>query len=236
MAQESDARRTTSDATSPGDGKSVTRRRLLNDAAKAAGGVCAGSLLLSLYAETGESKPAEALRPPGALPEPDFLSACVRCGLCVRACPYDTLRLAEFGDKVATGTPYFLAREVPCYMCKDIPCARACPTGALSPGLTDITAARMGLAALIDQENCLAFRIGQQCNICYRACPVRGRAITIERHVKDGYEFQIPTVHAEHCTGCGTCEKSCVLRKAAIKVFPPEMARGELGRNIRGAS
>ena len=25
----------------------------------------------------------------------DFLGACVRCGLCVEACPYDTLKLAR---------------------------------------------------------------------------------------------------------------------------------------------
>ncbi|WP_198151046.1 4Fe-4S binding protein, partial [Hyphomicrobium sulfonivorans] len=35
----------------------------------------------------------------------DFLSACVRCGLCVRACPYDTLKLATLGDPAALGTP-----------------------------------------------------------------------------------------------------------------------------------
>jgi ferredoxin-type protein NapG len=55
--------------------------------------------------------PAQAIRPPGALAEDDFLAACVRCGLCVRDCPYNTLKLARSEDPVATGTPYFTARD-----------------------------------------------------------------------------------------------------------------------------
>ena len=44
--------------------------------------------------------PLQALRPPGARAEPEFLGACVRCGLCVRGCPFDTLKLAAFGEEV----------------------------------------------------------------------------------------------------------------------------------------
>jgi len=40
-------------------------------------------------------------------------------------------------------------------------------------------------------------------------------------------------VHADACTGCGKCEKSCVLEKAAIKVLPRDVARGELGHHYR---
>ena len=29
----------------------------------------------------------------------------------------------------------------------------------------------------------------------------------------------LPTVHSEHCTGCGKCEKACVTEEAAIKVL-----------------
>ena len=34
-------------------------------------------------------------------------------------------------------------------------------------------------------------------------------------------------------TGCGKCEKSCVLEEAAIKVLPLKVARGELGHHYR---
>ena len=212
-----------------------TRRRFLKDAAGVAGGAGLLALGAGMYAKQASALPATAIRPPGALPEPEFLAACVRCGLCVRDCPYDTLKLSDLGDPVATGTPYFHARQVPCEMCEDIPCVKACPTGALDHALTDITKARMGTAVLIDEENCLNF-LGLRCDVCYRVCPVIDEAITLEKQSNprsDRHAMLIPTVHAEHCTGCGMCEKSCVLEEAAIKVLPTKIARGEIGHHYR---
>lgn len=181
---------------------------------------------LGLYAKQSKALPALALRPPGAGAEGDFLGACIRCGLCVRDCPYNTLSLAKPETPVATGTPYFTARQVPCEMCDDIPCVKACPTGALDHGLTDINKAKMGIAVLIDHETCLNF-LGLRCDVCYRVCPAIDKAITLElshnaRTAKHAL-FE-PVVHAEYCTGCGKCEKSCVLTEAAIKVLPVELA------------
>ncbi len=211
------------------------RRRFLREAAGAAGGAGLLALAAGLTATQSQARAAQALRPPGALAEPDFLGACVRCGLCVRDCPYDTLRLGRLGEGVASGTPYFEARQVPCEMCEDISCVKACPTGALDRSLTDIGRAKMGVAVLIDQENCLNF-LGLRCDVCYRVCPVIDKAITLEtRHNprSDRHAMLIPTVHAQDCTGCGKCEKSCVLERAAIKVLPAQVARGELGAHYR---
>ncbi len=211
------------------------RRRFLVDTARTAAAVAALGLGLVLHARSARSLPAEAIRPPGALAEPDFLGACVRCGLCVRDCPYDTLRLAAPGEPVATGSPYFVAREVPCEMCEDIPCVKACPTGALDPGLTDIRAARMGLAVVVDQEACIAFQ-GLRCEVCYNICPVRGRAITLDlRHnPRSGtHALFIPVVHSDACTGCGKCEHACILEQAAIKVLPQRLAKGERQAHYR---
>ena len=211
------------------------RRRFLKEMAGAAGGACMLALGVGLYGSEASARPAAAIRPPGALDEPEFLAACVRCGLCVRDCPFDTLKLAELGDNVATGTPYFEARTVPCEMCDDIPCVAACPTGALDRDLTDIGAARMGLAVLIDQETCLNF-LGLRCDVCYRVCPVIDEAITLElvhNPRSDRHAMLLPTVHSDHCTGCGKCEKSCVLPEAAIKVLPRTLAQGKAAEHYR---
>ena len=109
---------------------SASRRRFLSDAARTAGACAVAGSALAYLARDARALPAEAIRPPGALGEDNFLSACIRCGLCARDCPYDTLKLAELGeDGPATGTPYFTARDIPCEMCDDIPCVAACPTG-----------------------------------------------------------------------------------------------------------
>lgn len=212
-----------------------SRRKFLLDSTRAGGTAALVALGVGLYSRQSVSLPASAIRPPGALDEEDFLGACIRCGLCVRDCPFDTLKLASFGDKVTTGTPYFTAREIPCEMCDDIPCVKACPTGALDHSLQDIDNARMGLAVLIDEENCLNFQ-GLRCDVCYRVCPVIDKAITLEmeHNVRSGkHAMFIPTVHSEHCTGCGKCERACVLEDTAIRVMPLELAKGELGRHYR---
>ncbi|HXE38217.1 MAG TPA: 4Fe-4S binding protein, partial [Azonexus sp.] len=90
----------------------AARRQFLFDSARMACGVGMLGLGLGLYAKQSKALPALALRPPGALPEDEFLGACIRCGLCVRDCPYDTLSLAKPESTVATGTPYFTARAI----------------------------------------------------------------------------------------------------------------------------
>lgn len=213
----------------------AARRRFLVDTARTAGAVALVGLGLGLYARQSSSLPAQVIRPPGARPEADFAGACIRCGLCVRDCPYDILRLAEPGLGMATGTPFFIARETPCEMCDDIPCVRACPTGALDPGLVDIDDARMGLAVLIDQEACIAFQ-GLRCEVCFNVCPLRGQAISIgmrNNPRSDKHALFIPEVHSAACTGCGKCEQACILEKAAIKIMPLQLAKGELGRHYR---
>ncbi len=215
---------------------SSPRRRFFKEMAGVAGSACLLATGVSLYSKQARALPPTAIRPPGALAEDDFLAACIRCGLCVRDCPFDTLVLSELGDGLVTGTPYFEARKIPCEMCDDIPCVVACPTGALDHALTDIEDARMGLAVLIDQETCLNF-LGLRCDVCYRVCPVIDRAITLElmhNPRSDRHAMLLPTVHSEHCTGCGKCERACVLPgESAIKVLPIRLAQGSRAEHYR---
>lgn len=190
---------------------------------------------VGLYARHASALPPVAIRPPGALAEKDFQGACIRCGMCVRDCPYDILNLAKPEEPITTGTPYFVARQLPCEMCDDIPCVKACPTGALDHSLTDIGKSRMGLAVLVDQETCLNF-LGLRCDICYRVCPVIDKAITLDpqHNERTGKHTRfIPVVHSDACTGCGKCEKACPLKVAAIKVFPAALAKGEANEHYQ---
>lgn len=211
----------------------MDRRTLLTGGLRAACGAGVLALLLSIPAHRRAE--AVALRPPGAIDDHDFLSACVRCGLCVRDCPYGTLKLAEPGDGPALGTPFYTGRNVPCEMCENIPCVVACPTGALDKTLTDIKDAKMGVAVLVGHETCLNY-LGLRCDVCYRVCPLTNQAITLEMHHNERtgkHAFLLPVVHTDKCTGCGKCEKACVLDEAAIKVLPHAQAVGQLGKHYR---
>ncbi|MEY4591418.1 MAG: quinol dehydrogenase periplasmic component [Pseudomonadota bacterium] len=215
--------------------KGSSRRQFMADSARMACGVGMLGLGLGLYARHAKALPPAAIRPPGALPEVDFSAACIRCGMCVRDCPYDVLQLAKPEEPMATGTPYFVARQTPCEMCDDIPCIKACPTGALDHSLHEIEKAKMGVAVLVDHETCLNF-LGLRCDICYRVCPVIDEAITLEPQSNERtgkHALFIPVVHSDRCTGCGKCEKSCPTEVASIKVLPSYMAKGALSAHYR---
>ncbi|NVJ52232.1 MAG: ferredoxin-type protein NapG [Campylobacteraceae bacterium] len=211
------------------------RRRFFLNIARAFGLATLGALTWSAYVDEVTASEL-TLRPPAALDEEDFLKTCIKCGMCVEACPYDTLKLAKPGDNKPLGTPYFTPRDIPCYMCPDIPCVPVCPTDALDitkvskNNKLDINMADMGVA-VVDSKNCIAFW-GIQCDACYRACPILGEAITIEytKNERTGkHAFMKPVVNSDYCTGCGLCEKACVTEKASIFVLPREVALGKAG-------
>lgn len=58
--------------------------------------------------------------------------------------------------------------------------------------------------------------------------------LELERNTRTGKHARfLPTVHSDACTGCGKCEKVCVLEQPAIKVLPLSLAKGELGHHYR---
>jgi len=214
-------------------GPTTSRRDFLTRTVQGVALAASGGLLWSYLLQQQANAAAYALRPPGARPVDEFNAQCIKCGLCVRACPYDTLRLARTGETLPIGTPHFIPRDIPCYMCTDIPCMHACPTGALDPALARIEDARMGLA-VIDIEHCLSWQ-GLRCEICHRECPITDKAISVEHHPRriSKHAMFVPVVHSEACTGCGVCEKACPTDKAAIRVVRPELVQGEIGHHYR---
>jgi ferredoxin-type protein NapG len=228
---------------------SNNRRKFFATTFQSVGLTALGGLLWSGYSDAVKAS-SLVLRPPAALPEADFLKACIKCGLCAEACVNrdsnknsdgtkreGTLKMAKGGDHQVIGTPYFIPTEVPCYMCDDVPCVPVCPTGALDMKSIlnekeelDINKARMGLA-VVHKESCISYW-GIQCDACYRACPLQGEAIVIEHHKNERtgkHAFLLPIVHSDVCTGCGLCEQACVTEKPAIFVLPIDKATGKAG-------
>ena len=91
-------------------------------------------------------------------------------------------------------------------------------TGALVPTLADIVDSRMGLARLSRPDGCYSFIGAAKCDSCWRACPLQGRAITMQRGLTRLGGHFTPTVDDTACTGCGKCEKACIAEEPAITV------------------
>lgn len=231
------------------ENSSKDRRKFLTSTLQGVGLTAIGGIIWSGYTDVVKASPL-VLRPPGAIKEEDFLTACIKCGLCAEACQNrdsnknkdgstrpGTLKMAKGGDNRLIGTPFFVPTDVPCYMCDDIPCVPVCPSGALDQESVtnekdelDINMSRMGLA-VVHKESCIAFW-GIQCDACYRACPLLDEAITLEYDKNDRtgkHAFMLPVVHDTACTGCGLCEMACVTEKPAIFVLPNEVSKGVAG-------
>lgn len=150
------------------------------------------------------------IRPPGAVHKKEFLSLCTRCDECLKACPHGSIRKLNKDFDIADGTPIILPHEVPCYLCDDFPCVRACKEGALV-GVNDKKDVKMG-KAYINNSNCMAWG-AQFCEHCVRNCPVPGVI-----YLDEGK----PIVRRDRCVGCGICENVCntVNQPLAIKVVP----------------
>jgi ferredoxin-type protein NapG len=154
---------------------------------------------------------ARPIRPPGAIEESMFLSTCSRCHHCVEACPEGAIFKA--GPQLGPGvelTPVMELSQVACVMCEDIPCAAACPSGALEK-LGHANDIRMGTAAVLTNL-CLNTR-GEACDACLHVCPVGAQAIRVG-------EGNVPVVDPVHCTGCGQCVAHCRAYPRALVVRP----------------
>jgi len=175
-----------------------------------AGGAALGAWSLGA-SSSGIGHRAHRLRPPGALDEPDFLAACIRCGRCVEACPSGTLALTGLEAGLDCGTPTLEPREVPCELCageESLLCIDSCPSDALGP-VEDLRAIRMGVA-IIDRSLCFSWQ-GTVCRACWHACPFPDGAIQLDWRTR-------PEVLAEACIGCGLCVRACLTEDTSIAV------------------
>ncbi len=179
------------------------------------------------------------IRPPGALPEPRFLAACLRCGACTRICPKNAIHstILEAGVE-GIWTPRVIPRIGYCvYSCTL--CGQVCPSGALrrltpeeKKGSGQVRPVKLG-TAVVDRTRCIPWSQGMPCLACEEVCPVSPKAITED--VGPGLGLNAaggavgrPAVDTFKCIGCGRCEHICPVEgEAAIRVYSLGESRAE---------
>jgi polyferredoxin len=199
-------------------------------------GACATGVALPIAAQSAAKlgmTPSDVrfLRPPGALPEADFLDRCIRCGECMKVCITNGLQplLLQAGPE-GIFTPRLVPRfgtendgycEYGCSLCGQV-----CPTEAIEKlPLEEKQQFKIG-EAVFDEERCLPHAEEEDCIVCEEHCPVPDKAIKFEEKMMPTewggeYPMLLPYVELDLCIGCGICESVCPLDgEAAIKVVP----------------
>jgi len=173
------------------------------------------------------------IRPPGSVPEREFLKRCVRCGECMKVCLTGGLQ-PTFLEAGLEGlwTPVLVPRIGYCeYNCTL--CGQVCPTSAIE----ELTVEQKQLVhigtAFVDPERCLPIAMGTECVVCEEHCPTSPKAIRmiqIDALAPDGTPTRAgrPVVDLDLCIGCGICETVCpVVDQPAIRITSIGESRSE---------
>jgi MauM/NapG family ferredoxin protein len=194
-----------------------------------AGGLGIGFLATQAPFTLKQSK-HQLIRPPGAIPETEFLRTCIRCGECMKSCLTNTLQpcLWESGFS-GLWTPKMDPRLAPCDQNCNV-CGKVCPTQAIrSVTLDEKTHAKVG-TAILRKEMCLVWAQNKICLICDEICPYNA---IVFRPI-EGYRR--PVVIASKCNGCGFCEQRCPVKgESAIVVIPEGEIRLKEGSYVKEA-
>ena len=201
------------------------RRRLLISGIAGAGTAAVGLTgLMAVPSEDAEGlvRAPRLIRPPGALPEPDFLSLCVRCGQCMNGCPTNTLQPVWFSaGLLGMFSPAIVpARKYCDPMCRT--CGNVCPTGAILKMTREQRVWAKTGTAIIYRRKCIAWEQKKSCMVCDEVCPYKA----VEFEDREDLPYPVPHVIADKCGGCGYCEHYCpVENDAAIVVTPMNALR-----------
>lgn len=194
-----------------------------------------GLVTIPLFDISASERVSEKLiRPPGALPEPQFLAKCIKCGECLKVCPTNGLQHTfEEAGLLGIWTPVLVPRIGYCeYYCSL--CTQICPTGAIEElTIKEKNETKIG-SAWIRKHRCIPYILGESCRICEERCPTSPKAIQmIEAEVMapDGEIIvqNVPVVDNYVCTGCGICETKCpVVDEPAIYCTNAGESRSDL--------
>ena len=143
---------------------------------------------------------SNCIRPPGSLPEENFLDRCVKCGQCMRICPTNCLVPSDMKlglEALWTPVMNFRIGTSGCQL-NCTACSHVCPTAAIRPlileeklGLgayADKGPIRVG-TAFVDKGRCLPWANGRPCIVCQENCPVTPKAIHVETMYRPCSDF-----------------------------------------------
>lgn len=184
-----------------------------------AGGAAAAIATQAFGANLDHPQSPRPVRPPGSVPEAEFLQMCIRCGECYKACPSDVLQPLGFLQGLeGLWTPHVVADWAGCSSSCNA-CGQVCPTGAIRAlPLEEKRVARMGLA-ILNESTCLPLAGREACQLCVDECINAGyNAIEFTRvgteldddgQPIEGSGFLAPVVIDDRCVGCGLCQTRC---------------------------
>ena len=184
-------------------------------------------LLGSLGGQVHKVSDPRLIRPPGSLPEKDFLSLCQRCSLCMKVCPTNVINptLTEAG-MAGFWTPHLIMIQGYCeYTCTL--CGNVCPTGAIREiSIKEKIERPIKIGSVyIERGRCLPWSGNGPCIVCQELCPTSPKAIYFQKEVVKGSDgkdilVQLPYVDLKECVGCGICEYKCPVKgRPAIRVI-----------------
>jgi ferredoxin len=220
-------------------------------AAAVAGGVGITAVTKTFGANLHDPNAYLPVRPPGSVPEKEFLEMCIRCGECFKVCPSNVLQAMGFQQGLeGLWTPRVVADWAGCESSCNA-CGQVCPTGAIRAlPLEEKKVARMGLA-IVNEQTCLPYAGREACQLCVDECVAAGYdAIEFTRVGTEmdelgapieGSGFVAPVVLADKCVGCGLCQTRCyginvvekgLLEKSAIIIHA---GSGNEDRLMRGS-
>jgi len=189
----------------------VSRRRFIYSSAAS---VVTLGLIKTGFRDTVSA--GQVVRPPGAIPETEFLDRCVRCQECVKICSttgacLQTAMLETSWEGI--WSPIVNARHGYCeYNCNL--CGQVCPTKAIHPLELEVKKKiRMG-TAYFDKSRCIPWYRGEDCLVCEEHCPLPDKAIKFdirEARRPDGTMrvVKFPYIDESICIGCGICVTKC---------------------------
>lgn len=188
-------------------------------AAATVGGASVAAATKVFGAGLGRADATLPVRPPGSVPEQEFLQMCIRCGECFKACPNNVLQPLAFEQGLeGLWTPQVVADWAGCESSCNA-CGQVCPTGAIRAlPLEEKKVARMGLA-IVNQQTCLPIAGREECDLCVQECDAAGyhaiEYMQVGTEVDDdgvpieGTGMLAPVVVDDRCVGCGLCQTRC---------------------------